>query len=156
MRGAERVFLAMCDLWPEADIFTPVYNVQGTEGRLAQRKINTSFLQRLRPNARTFRALLPFYPSAIESFDLSGYDLVVSSSSAWAHAIICDEQTVHVCYCHNPFRYAWNERRRTLAERTDPATRLALRGFFRRWRETARTCAASGVWLGPTSASSAG
>ena len=135
VRGADRVFLEICDLWPDADVFTPVYNEQGTEGRFAHRRIHTSFLQRLRPSARTFRALLPLYPAAIESFDLSGYDLVVSSSSAWAHAVICDEQTVHVSYCHNPFRYAWNERHRTLAERGDPVSRAVLRGLFRRWRE---------------------
>src|SRR5213082_2813756 len=75
------------------------------------------FLERLRPNARTFRALLPFYPAAIESLDLSDFDVVVSSSSAWAHAVICDEGNVHVSYCHNPFRYACNDRDRTLAER---------------------------------------
>jgi glycosyltransferase involved in cell wall biosynthesis len=134
VRGAERVFLAMCDLWPDADVFTPIYNEAGTEGRFAHRNIHTSFLQRMRPSSRSFRTLLPFYPAAIESFDLSGYDVVVSSSSAWAHAVICEERSVHVCYCHNPFRYAWNERHRTLAER-QPITRAALRSFFRRWRE---------------------
>ena len=135
VRGADRVFLEMCDLWPEADVFTPVYDERGTEGRLAHRRVETSFLQRLRPTSRTFRALLPLYPAAIESFDLASYDLVISSSSAWAHAVICGEASVHVCYCHNPFRYAWNERHRTLAERGDPVSRAALRGFFRRWRE---------------------
>jgi glycosyltransferase involved in cell wall biosynthesis len=134
LRGADRVFLAMCDIWPDADLFTPIYDEDGTEGRFADRDVHTSFLQRLRPNARTFRTLLPFYPAAIESFDLTGYDLVVSSSSAWAHAVLCEERTVHVSYCHNPFRYAWNERHRALAER-DPLTRAALRSFFRRWRE---------------------
>src|SRR5436309_12511020 len=93
LRGAERVFLEMCELWPEAPIFTAVYDEDGTEGRFADREVHASFLQRLRPSARTFRALLPLYPAAIESFDLSGFDLVVSSSSAWAHAVICDEQT---------------------------------------------------------------
>jgi glycosyltransferase involved in cell wall biosynthesis len=135
VRGADRVFLEMCELWPEADVFTPVYDEEGTEGRFAGRRIHTSFLQRARPTSRTFRALLPLYPAAIESFDLSGYDLVISSSSAWAHAVICEEETVHVCYCHNPFRYAWNERHRTLAERSDPISRAVLRGLFRRWRE---------------------
>ena len=134
LRGADRVFLEICELFPQADVFTPVYDEEGTEGRFAGRRIHTSFLQRLRPTARTFRALLPFYPAAIESFDMSGYDLVVSSSSAWAHAVICEERTVHVSYCHNPFRYAWSERHRTLAER-DPVSRAALRGLFRRWRE---------------------
>ncbi len=135
LRGADRVFLDMCELWPEAELFTPVYDEQGTEGRFAHRTIHTSFLQKLRPGRRSFRALLPLYPAAVESFDLTGYDLVVSSSSAWAHAVICDEATVHVSYCHNPFRYAWNERQRAISERTDPFTRAALRGFFRRWRE---------------------
>jgi glycosyltransferase involved in cell wall biosynthesis len=135
VRGADRVFLEMCDLWPDADVFTPVYDERGTEGRFAHRNIYTSFLQKLHPTARNFRTFLPLYPAAIESFDLSGYGLVISSSSAWAHAVICDERAVHVSYCHNPFRYAWNERHRTLAERNDFVSRAALSRLFRRWRE---------------------
>jgi glycosyltransferase involved in cell wall biosynthesis len=134
VRGAERVFLAVCDLFPQADLFTAVYDEQGTEGRFAHRSIHTSFLQRLRPNARTFRALLPLYPAAMESLDLRGYDLVISSSSAWAHGVIPDEDAVHVCYCHNPFRYAWNARQETLAAR-GPLGRAALGAVFQRWRQ---------------------
>ncbi len=78
IRGAERVFSAICDVWPQADVFTAVYDEEGTEGRFAHRDVRTSFLQRLHPTARTFRTLLPLYPSAIESFDLSAYDLVIS------------------------------------------------------------------------------
>ena len=78
----------------------------------------------LRPTARTFRPLLPLYPHAIESFDLRGYDTVVSSSSAWAHGVLVDPGAVHVCYCHNPFRYAWTEREATLRAR-HPLARLA-------------------------------
>jgi glycosyltransferase involved in cell wall biosynthesis len=135
MRGAERVFLELCSMWPDADIFTAVYNERGTEGRFSHRTVYTSFLQRLHPTARTFRALLPLYPAAIESFDLSEYDLVISSSSAWAHAVLCDERSVHVSYCYNPFRYAWNERDRTLARQRNPLARAVLRGVFRRWRQ---------------------
>jgi len=135
VRGAERVFVELCNMWPQADIYTAVYDEAGTEGRFAGRTVHSSFLQRLRPSARTFRALLPLYPAAIESFDLSDYDLVVSSSSAWAHAVLCDEHSVHVSYCHNPFRYAWNDRDRTLAVRRNPVTRAFLRGAFRRWRQ---------------------
>jgi glycosyltransferase involved in cell wall biosynthesis len=134
LRGAERVFAELCEIWPEADIYTAVYDEQATEGRFAHRNVRASFLQRLRPTSRTFRALLPFYPAAIESFDLSEYDLVVSSSSAWAHAVLCDEHTVHVSYCHNPFRYAWNDRDSTLAWR-NPVARGFLRAGFRRWRQ---------------------
>jgi glycosyltransferase involved in cell wall biosynthesis len=135
LRGAERVFLAMCDIWPDADVFTAVYDEEGTEGRFADRNVQTTFLQRLRPTANSFRALLPFYPAAIESLDLSGYDLVVSSSSAWAQGVIPGPGAVHVCYSHNPFRYAWNDRDRTLAERRDPVTRAVLRRLFHRWRQ---------------------
>jgi glycosyltransferase involved in cell wall biosynthesis len=135
LRGAERVFLELCEMWPYADIYTAVYDEDATEGRFARRAVHTSFLQRVRPTARTFRALLPLYPAAIESFDLSRYDLVVSSSSAWAHAVLSGEGVVHVSYCHNPFRYAWNDRQRTLARRRDPITRGLLRQTLRRWRQ---------------------
>jgi glycosyltransferase involved in cell wall biosynthesis len=134
LRGAERVFLSLCGLFPQADVFTAVYDPKGTEGRFAARNVHPSFLQAVHPTARSFRALLPFYPAAMESLDLRGYDLVLSSSSAWAHGVIPDEDAVHVCYCHNPFRYAWNARDETLARR-DPATRAALRLIFQRWRQ---------------------
>ena len=140
LRGAERVFLALCEIWPQGDIFTTVYDERGTEGRFADRNVQTSFLQKLRPNARNFRTLLPLYPAAIESFDLADYDLVISSSSAWAHAVRCGRRAVHVSYCHNPFRYAWSERDATLAGR-DPISRLVLRVVFDRWRRWDRAAA---------------
>ncbi len=130
LRGADRVFSAIADIWPEAPIYTAVYDERGTEGRFAHRDIRTSFLQRLHPTASTFRALLPLYPSAIESFDLSEYDLVISSSSAWAHAVVCHEHTTHVSYCYNPFRYAWNDRDRTLADLPDPVSRTCSAESF--------------------------
>ena len=129
------MFLVMCDMWPDADVFTAVYDEEGTEGRFSHRTVHTSFLQRLRPKSSTFRALLPLYPAAIESLELSGYDVVVSSSSAWAHAVIVDQPTVHISYCHNPFRYAWNDRDQTLAACRTPVSRAALRAVFRRWRQ---------------------
>jgi glycosyltransferase involved in cell wall biosynthesis len=127
-------------MWPQADVYTAVYDERGTDGRFAHRKINSTFLQRLRPTARTFRALLPFYPAAIESLDLSGYDLVVSSSSAWAHGVRRGEGAVHVSYCHNPFRYAWNERDETLARRRR-AGRLLLGRTLEHWRRWDRAAA---------------
>src|SRR5262249_62041814 len=86
------------------------------------------------PTASTFRVLLPVYPHAIESIDLRGYDVVVSSSSAWAHGVIVDPGSVHVCYCHNPFRYAWTEREATVAARPAPL-RLPLRVLLSQWRQ---------------------
>jgi len=134
LRGAERVFLALCDLYPDADIFTAVYDPVGTEGRFADRRIHTSFLQKLHPDATSFRRLLPLYPYAMEGLDLSGHDLVLSSSSAWAHGVLPSENAVHVCYCHNPFRYAWNAREATLRAR-GPVMRAALGVVMQRWRQ---------------------
>ncbi|MBE2316384.1 glycosyltransferase [Solirubrobacter sp. CPCC 204708] len=134
LRGAERVFAAICDAWPDADVFTAVYDEKGTEGRFAARHPHASFLQKLHPTSNTFRPLLPLYPHAVESLDLRGYDIVVSSSSAWAHGVLVDPGAVHVCYCHNPFRYAWSEREATLAARS-PLTRPALRLLLSRWRQ---------------------
>src|SRR4051812_23611050 len=134
LRGAERVFAAICDAWPEAGVFTAVYDEKGTEGRFAHRDPQASFLQRLRPTARTFRPRLACYAHAVESLDLRGYDVVVSSSSAWAHGVLVDPGAVHVCYCHTPFRYAWSEREATLAARA-PLTRPALRVLLSRWRQ---------------------
>jgi glycosyltransferase involved in cell wall biosynthesis len=140
LRGAERVFAAICDTWPEADVFTAVYDERGTEGRFADRSPRTSFLQRVRPTSRTFRPLLPLYPRAIESLDLRGYDVVISSSSAWAHGAVADPEAVHVSYCYNPFRYAWEERDVTVAARPWPL-RAPLRMVFDRWREWDRSAA---------------
>src|SRR3954454_8565390 len=134
LRGAERVFAAICDAWPQAHVFSVVYDERGTEGRFADRAVTTSFLQRLRPTARTFRVLLPLYPHAVESLDLRDYDLVISSSSAWAHGVLVDPGAVHVCYCHNPFRYAWSEREATLQAR-NALVRPPLRLLLNRWRQ---------------------
>ncbi|QEC49577.1 glycosyltransferase family 4 protein [Baekduia soli] len=134
LRGGERVFLALCEMFPEADLFTAVYDPVGTEGRFAHRRVHTSFLQRLRPDATSFRRYLPLYPYAMEALDLSGYDLVLSSSSAWAHGVLPSENAVHVCYCHNPFRYAWNAREATLRGR-GPIARAALGAVLSRWRQ---------------------
>jgi glycosyltransferase involved in cell wall biosynthesis len=134
LRGAERVFAAICDAWPDADVFTAVYDERGTEGRFAARAPRTSFLQRVRPTARTFRPLLPLYPHAIEALDLRCYDTVISSSSAWAHGVLVEPGAVHVCYCHNPFRYAWSEREATLRARGS-LLRPPLRLLLNRWRQ---------------------
>jgi glycosyltransferase involved in cell wall biosynthesis len=134
LRGAERVFAVLCDMYPDADVYTAVYDPRGTDGWFEDRHPRATFLQRTRPTARTFRALLPLYPIAMESLDLSGYDLVISSSSAWAHGVIADEDALHVCYCHNPFRYAWNAREETL-RRQNPVLRAMLAAVFQRWRQ---------------------
>jgi glycosyltransferase involved in cell wall biosynthesis len=135
MRGAERTFAAIADLYSQAPIFTLLYDEQGTDGRFAGRSITTSPLQRLGASQSTFRRLLPLYPSAIDRLRLPPSDVVLSSSSAFAHGVRAPEGAVHVCYCYTPFRYAWYEQDRALGE-TPPLLRPLLRsqlGRIRRW-----------------------
>ena len=87
MRGAERTFAVMCETWPEAPIYTLLYDEEGTQGRFAGRTIITSPLQRLGASQRNFRVLLPLLGSAARGLDLDGAELVISSSSAFAHTV---------------------------------------------------------------------
>ncbi len=107
MRGAERTFAAITDLWPEAPIFTLLYDEEGTQGRFAGRTVVTSPLQRLGARQTNFRRLLPLFPTAVRRLPLEGHDCIVSSSSAFAHGVRVPTGARHVCYCHSPFRYAW-------------------------------------------------
>jgi glycosyltransferase involved in cell wall biosynthesis len=116
MRGAERTFAAIAALYSHAPIFTLLYDEHGTNGRFAGRSITTSPLQRLGVDQVTFRRLLPLYPWAVERLRPPPSDVVISSSSAFAHGISVPEGAVHVCYCHAPFRYAWYEEGRAVAE----------------------------------------
>src|SRR5256885_1782991 len=139
MRGAERTFAAMAEQYSASPIFTLLYDAQGTGGRFADRQVTTSALQRLGVDQSTFRRLLPLYPFAIARLRLPPADVVLSSSSAFAHGVRVPAQAVHVCYCHAPFRYAWYEEARALAETRAPlraALRLQLR-WMRRWDRAA-------------------
>jgi glycosyltransferase involved in cell wall biosynthesis len=133
MRGAERTFAAMADLYPEAPILTLLYDEHGTGGRFAGRSITTSPLQRLGVAQRGFRRLLPLYPWAAERLQAPPSDVVLSSSSAFAHALSVPAGAAHVCYCHAPFRYAWYEQERALGE-LPPSLRPLLRLQLARMR----------------------
>jgi glycosyltransferase involved in cell wall biosynthesis len=139
MRGAERTFATMADLYPEAPIFTLLYDEDGTSRRFSGRSITTSWLQRLAVNQANFRRLLPLYPHAVERLRLPACDVVLSSSSAFAHGVLVPKGAVHVCYCHAPFRYAWYEGARALGEVSRvlrPPLRLQL-ARMRRWDRSA-------------------
>jgi glycosyltransferase involved in cell wall biosynthesis len=104
-RGGEKVLDALCRLLPGADIFTLFSEPRTLSEEVRLHRITTSFLNPLR---RWHRALLPLMPMALESFDLRGYDLVVSSESGPAKGVIVSSATRHVCYCHTPPRYLWD------------------------------------------------
>jgi glycosyltransferase involved in cell wall biosynthesis len=116
LRGAERTFATIADAWPEASIYTLLYDEEGTQGRFAGRRVRTSPLQRLGARQETFRRLLPLFPLAASRLPVQDHEVVISSSSAFAHGVRPARDAVHVCYCYTPFRYAWHERRRALRE----------------------------------------
>lgn len=106
--GAEVVLEVMHDLYPDAPVYTSLYDQSVMPANFQSWDIRPSFIQRLPLASRAFRALLPLYPLAFEHFDLRGYDLVLSSSSSLAKGVITTPETVHVCYCHAPMRYCWD------------------------------------------------
>ena len=128
LSGAERTFAAIADIWPEAPIHTLLFDDEGTQGRFDGRDVRTSALQRLGIGQAQFRRLLPLYPTVVRSLDVGEHDVVVSSSSAFAHGVRPRRRRRHVCYCHSPFRYAWHERERGLAEVPAPPPAGARRG----------------------------
>lgn len=140
MRGAERTFAAIADCFPGAPVYTLLYDRAGTGSRFAGREVRPSRLQRLRIRQRGFRALLPILSRATETLPLEAHDLVVSSSSAFAHGVRTSAGATHVCYCHTPFRYAWHERERALEEVARPL-RPALRRVLARKRDWDRAAA---------------
>ena len=106
--GSEKVVLQFLELFPDAEIYTTVYDPEPWPPAITNARVHTSFLDRLPAAKRIYPRLLPFMNAAFESFDLSGYDLVLSSNHACAKNVITAPGTLHVCYCHTPMRYAWD------------------------------------------------
>lgn len=140
MRGGERVLEAFCELFPEATIHTLVHRPGCCSPTIERMKIATSFLDRLPAAQSHHRALWPLFAHAIESFDLTGYDLVLSSSSCVAKGVITPTRALHACYCHTPMRYVWDLFPEYFGKgRAVPATRLlasAIAPFWRLWDES--------------------
>ena len=134
MRGGEKVVEALCDLLPEADIFTLFYDPDRVSSRIRSHRIRTSFLQ---PFRKRYRSLLPLMPMALESFDLREYDLVVSSESGPAKGVILPSTTRHVCYCETPMRYLWDlypaYRNEWVRSRLKRAIMTPLANYLRLW-----------------------
>ena len=105
--GAERVLEALHQLYPSAPVYTSIYDPLAMPASYRDWDIRTSFMQGLPGWRSHFRRYFLLYPSAFESFDLSGYDLVLSSSSAYAKGVIPAPGATHICYCHTPMRFAW-------------------------------------------------
>jgi glycosyltransferase involved in cell wall biosynthesis len=109
MRGGERALLAFCEMFPDADLFTLVRVPGATDPIIEGRRVRTSAIQWLPFPGRLYRHYLPLFPTAIEQFDLDGYDLVLSTSHCAAKSVVVAGHTRHLCYCLTPMRYAWDQ-----------------------------------------------
>lgn len=107
--GAERVLQSLHAAYPEAPVYTLFCDRKAVREMLPGADIRTSFAQRLPGINRWFRAYAPLLPAAVESFDLSGFDVILSSSFAFAKGVIPPLSACHICYCHTPLRYLWSE-----------------------------------------------
>lgn len=106
--GAERIVLELHKLFPEAPIYTSIYDEKRMKQYFKGVDIRTSFIQKLPFAVKNYRYYLPLMPIAFEQFDLNEYDLVISSSSCCAKGVNVSAKTLHICYCHTPMRYTWD------------------------------------------------
>ncbi len=137
MRGGEKVLEIFCELFPDADIFTLIH-VRGSVSKIIEeRRIRTSFLQKIPLARERYRSFLPLFPLAIEGFDLRGYDVVVSSSHCVAKGVLTSPATIHICYCHTPMRYVWEQYNTYFGDgKKGPVSRFlmpAIAHYLRMW-----------------------
>ncbi|HEX3927067.1 MAG TPA: glycosyltransferase [Gemmatimonadales bacterium] len=134
--GAERVLAALHRLFPDAPVYTTIADPELVASLLPTAEIRTSWMQRLPALRRHHRKYFMFYPSAVEQWDLSAFDLVVSNSSAFGKGVRTRPDACHVCYCHTPMRFGWEFARYAAREEWRAPTRLLLRPLVehvRRW-----------------------
>jgi len=128
--GAERVLECIAEIWPYAPIYTLIYDEEKTHGIFKEKRIYTSFLQNFPYSRKNHRIFPPLMPPAIEQFDFSQYDIVLSDSSSYAKGIITPPETLHICYCHTPMRYAWDDCQKYIEEFGFPNFVKKITPFF--------------------------
>lgn len=136
MRGGEKVLEVLCELYPEATLFTLIHNRGSVSPLIERMHIRTSFLQSAPFRQERYRNYLPLFPLAIESFDFRGFDLIISTSHAVAKGAKPAPGALHVCYCHTPMRYVWELFDDYFGPgRADVLTRLGMKFIAPRLRE---------------------
>jgi glycosyltransferase involved in cell wall biosynthesis len=137
MRGGEKVLEVFCELFPHAHLYTLLHNKGSVSITIENMDIRTSFIQNLPLKKNKYRYYLPVFPSAVERFNLEGYDLVLSSSHCVAKGVITGPNTLHVSYCFTPMRYIWDLHDEYFTkEKSSVFTRSSislLLGYLRRW-----------------------
>jgi len=130
--GAERVVIALHEAFPEAPIFTSIYDRDRMPSEFRAMDIKTSFMQHLPGVMKKYKAYLPLYPLAFSKMDLRGFDVILSSSSAFAKGVKKDRDALHVCYCYNPMRFVWRYDDYIKEEPLPQALKIILRWYLRR------------------------
>ncbi len=137
MRGGEKCVEALCEVFPDATLYALVHVKGSVSPTIERMPIRTSFIQHLPFSKRHYRYYLPLFPLAIESFDLSEFDIVISSNHAVAKGVKTNPGTLHICYCHTPMRYIWNLHSEYFGkDRAGLLTRLGMKMFLnylQRW-----------------------
>jgi glycosyltransferase involved in cell wall biosynthesis len=129
MRGGERVLERVLRKFPEADLFTHVYDPDAVSSLIRERAVRTTFINNLPFARRLYKHYLPLMPMALESLDLSGYDLVLSFESGPAKGVLAPPMALHVCYCHSPMRYLWGAQA-DYRKSVGPASRAVMSLLF--------------------------
>lgn len=134
--GAERVVAVLHRMFPDAPIFTTLFDKRAVGLPLAKADVRVSWMQRLPKWKQNFRQYMPLYPFAVRSFDLRGYDVVITSSSAFAKGVKVPPTALHLCYCYTPMRWAWSFDRYVDQSALSSSARIAARltlPALRRW-----------------------
>ena len=108
MRGGEKLLEGILELFPEADIYTHVYDPSAVSPLIRKHRVYTSYIQKLPIAKKFYQKYLPLMPGALNDFNLQKYDLVISSEAGPAKGIIPNPDAYHICYCHSPMRYLWD------------------------------------------------
>jgi glycosyltransferase involved in cell wall biosynthesis len=135
MRGGEKCLEALCEVFPQADLFTLVYCPDKVSAAIRGMNVYTSWLNRLPKIDRTYRYFLPLFPRAIESLDLTGYDLILSSSHCVAKGIL-PHRALHIAYIHAPMRYVWDQHEAYFGAGSPAIQRLGMalcRRYLQSW-----------------------
>jgi glycosyltransferase involved in cell wall biosynthesis len=137
MRGGEKCVEALCEVFPDATLFALVHAKGSVSPVIERMPIRTSFIQRLPRGVENYRHYLPLFPAAVRRFDMSGFDIVISSNHCVAKGVETSPSTLHVCYCYTPMRYIWGQYDEYFGPgRAGVLTRAAMRsvrGYLRRW-----------------------
>lgn len=135
MRGGERVLERLLKLFPQADIYTHVYDPNAVSDVIRAANVRTTFIQNLPRAVQNYKSYLPLMPFALEEIDLRGYDLVISSESGPAKGVLAPPDAAHICYCHSPMRYLWDQYRqyRDTSGRIGKMTMSSIFPSLRTW-----------------------